>query len=275
MKITKVDSLDDAALEPYRTMRRTMEHRANGIFVAEGEKVVRRLLESNLEVLSLLLTPEWFEQYSTILTDRKVEQGAFIAAKERLEDIVGFGLHQGIMAIGKAPEQLDVAEFARKCHTPRLFVAADGIANAENMGVIARSCAAFGVRALIVGESSCDPYLRRSVRNSMGTIFSLPVAKVDKLSSVLESLRDEFSIKVIAADPKNESEDVSAADLTGDICLVFGSEGDGISREVMERCSERIKIAMYHGVDSINVAVSVGVILYETARQRNAAKSWS
>jgi tRNA G18 (ribose-2'-O)-methylase SpoU len=248
-----------------------MEHRVKGIFVAEGEKVVCRLIESNLDVVSILLTQEWLDKYFIILNDRQVEHGVFVAEKNQLEQIVGYGLHQGIMAIGRVPEPLDVLTFAKRCPEPRLFVAIDGIANSENMGVIVRNSAAFGVQVLIAGETSCDPYLRRSVRNSMGTIFKLPIAKVDKLSETLMKLRDGFSIRIVAADPKHDSVEITSIDLKKDICLVFGSEGEGISREVLDRCDVRVKIPMWQDVDSINVASSAGVVLYETARQRTTS----
>lgn len=268
MRVIKIDSLDVPALEPYRTMRRPMEHRAEGIFVAEGQKVVRRLVESNLEVVSLLLTQEWLDKYSDVLSNCQIEQGVFVAGKKQLEQIVGYGLHQGIMAIGKVPGSLDIWKMSKEYSSPNLFVAVDGIANSENMGVIVRNCAAFGVQALIAGETSCDPYLRRSVRNSMGTIFTLPVIKADKLADVLKKLRDDFLFQIIAADPKSDSVEMTTVNLTKDICLVFGSEGEGISGEILKHCSLRMKIPMYHDVDSINVASSVGVVLYETARQR-------
>lgn len=270
MRVTKIDSLDLPDLEPYRTMRRPMEHRAKGIFVAESEKVVRRLIESDLKVVSILLTQEWLDKYLSILNDRQVEHVVFVAEKSQLEQIVGYGLHQGIMAIGRVPEPLDVLDFVKRCPGPKLFVAVDGIANSENLGVIVRNSAAFGVQVLIAGETSCDPYLRRSVRNSMGTIFRLPIAKVDRLTETLMKLRDGFSVRIVAADPKQDAVEMASIDLTKDICLVFGREGEGISREVLDGCDVRMKIAMYHDVDSINVASSVGVVLYETARQRAA-----
>ena len=268
MRLTKIDSLDLLGLEPYRTLRRTLEHRAQGIFVAEGEKVVRRFVKSNLKIVSMLMTQEWLDEYSALFDDREIEEGVFVAEKGRLEQIVGYRLHQGIMAIGRVPENVDLFDLIKKSIPPKLFVAVDGIANSENMGVIVRNCAAFGAQGLIFDEASCDPYLRRSVRNSMGTIFNLPVVKVDKLSESLERLHGEFSIKTIAADPKSDSKEISGVNLSGDICLVFGSEGEGISHEILEQCPTRIMIPMYHDVDSINVASSVGVVLYEAVRQR-------
>ncbi len=275
MRLTKIDSLERAELGPYRTMRRPIEHRSAGIFVAEGEKVVRRLVESNLEIVSILLTPEWLNRCSSILAERKIEESVFVAEKSLLEHIVGYGLHQGIMAIGKVPEPVDAFNALASFKKPRLLVATDGIANSENMGVIVRNCAAFGAQLLIAGETSCDPYLRRSVRNSMGTIFSLPVSKVEKLYKTLEKLQSELFIRFVAADPKSGSIEVAQADLAGDVCIVFGSEGEGISREILEHCDIRIKIPMYHDVDSINVASSVAVILYEVAGRRAASSSQS
>ncbi len=268
MDITQIDSLSLPELEPYRTMRRTLEHRAKGIFVAEGEKVVRRLLESDLKVVSILLTRGWLNIYENLLENRQIENGIFVGEKSLLEQIVGCGLHQGIMAIGRVPEPVAIFDLLNKFPNPRLFVASDGIANSENMGVIVRNCATFGVQALIAGETSCDPYLRRSVRNSMGTIFKLPIASAEKLSIVLKRLRDEFSFQIVAAHPQEDSVELAKVDLTGDISVVFGSEGEGISRSVLDECTVRVKIPMKNDVDSINVASSVGVVLYEVSRQR-------
>lgn len=270
MKLNVIDisSLSMPELEPYRTMRRTMEHRSKGVFVAEGEKVVRRLVESDLKILSVLLTKEWFETYSSILKKRQIEQGVFIAEKVLLDQIVGYGLHQGIMALGRVPDAIDIFSYIKNFPEPRLLVAADGITNSENMGVIVRNCAAFGVQVLVTDRTSADPYLRRSVRNSMGTIFKLLIAGVDNLSETLRRLHDEFSFEIVAADPKENSTDITRIDLKDDVCVVFGSEGEGISHNILEQCGVRMKIPMRNNVNSINVATSVGVVLFEISRQR-------
>ncbi|HQT90816.1 MAG TPA: TrmH family RNA methyltransferase, partial [Candidatus Kryptobacter bacterium] len=205
MKLIKVESLEVPGLEPYRTMRRPAEHRAQGLFVAEGEKVVRRLVASDLEIVSVLLTEEWLKVYSVLLESRNIEARVFVAEKELLERIVGYGLHQGIMAIGKVPAEIDLFQTLEKVEKPRLLVAVDGIANSENMGVLVRNCAAFGAQALIVGETSCDPYLRRAVRNSMGTVFQLRISGTESLQSTLKRLREQFSIGIVAAHPRNDS----------------------------------------------------------------------
>jgi tRNA G18 (ribose-2'-O)-methylase SpoU len=272
MNLIRIGSLDVPGLEPYRTMRRPADHRARRIFVAEGEKVVRRLIQSELKIVSVLMTEEWSETYSVLLADRKIEEGVYIADKRLLEEIVGYGLHQGIMAIGRVPEETDPFEVKRGSGEPALLVAVDGIANTENMGVIVRNCAAFGTDALVVGETSCDPYLRRSVRNSMGTIFKLPIIHAKNLPADLAGMRERLGVRIIAAHPRPGSVDVAVADLMGSVCLVFGSEGEGVSRRVLDECDTQIMIPMHGSVDSINVATSVGVILYEVAKTRAAKK---
>lgn len=273
MKTIRIDSLSLPGLEPYLTMRRPVEHRERGIFVAEGEKVVRRLVESSLNVVSLLLTDEWLEKYSANLDQRPIEDGVFVAERKLLEEIVGYRLHQGIMAIGRVPEEADIFNTENDSDKTRLLIALDGIANSENMGVIVRNCAAFGVDTMIVGETSCDPYLRRSVRNSMGTVFQLPIARSEDLADTLRRLRAGFGTRIAAAHPQEGSERITDVDLTGDVCIVFGSEGDGISLRVLEACESRLTVPMKNGVDSINVGSSVGVVLYEAARQRGSASS--
>ncbi len=268
--ITRLLSLDLPELEPYLTMRRPAGHRERGIFIAEGEKVVRRLVESDLDIISILLTEEWLVTYSPLIEKRRVEEGVYVAGKKLLEEIVGYKLHQGIMAIGRVPEPADVFASEKPSNDRRLLVALDGVANSENMGVIVRNCAALGVDALIVGETSCDPYLRRSVRNSMGTIFNLPIAKCEHLVTVLESMRKDHGVRIVAANPRDGAVDVGSADLSGDLCIVFGSEGEGVSPQVLAGCETVVRIPMQHDVDSINVGSSVGVILYECARQRSA-----
>ncbi|MEK6569780.1 MAG: RNA methyltransferase substrate-binding domain-containing protein, partial [Bacteroidota bacterium] len=111
MEICRIDSLDSAELQPYRTLRRATEHIKQGIFVAEGEKVVSRLLDAQIEVVSLLLTEPWQEELGPSIEKRGVGNiKVWVAPKHLLESIVGFHLHQGVMAIGKIPRPVGFAE---------------------------------------------------------------------------------------------------------------------------------------------------------------------
>lgn len=269
MTIVPVLSLDERELQPYRTLRRPLEHERNGIFVAEGEKVVRRLLESTLEILTVLLTPEWLGEYRPLLEQRSGNLRVFVAHKQLVEEIVGFHLHQGIMAVARIPRPLALHEALAHVRHPALLVAVEGLTNAENLGVLVRNCAAFDVDALLVGETSSSPYLRRAVRNSMGTIFTLPVVHVASLVDSLRDLKSKHSVRVVAAHPHAKQVALQQASMTSDCCIVFGSEGEGISTAVLAACDDLVAIPMQEGVDSLNVASASAVFLYEAQRQRS------
>ncbi|HTR82142.1 MAG TPA: RNA methyltransferase [Bacteroidota bacterium] len=268
-KINRVNSIDLPSLEPYRTLKRPLEHHKAGFFVAEGEKVVRRLFESNLRIRSVLLTETWFRAYSDLIESRKEAIEIYLAEKEQMESIVGFPLHKGIMALADIPKEETVERIIARAPLPNLFVAVDGIMNSENLGVIVRNCASLGVQALLVAETSCDPYLRRAVRNSMGNIFSLAIVRSANIVEDLENLRSRFGMSIIAAHPRDENRSIEKIDFTHGCCIVFGSEGEGISRRVLEVCDHFVTIPMAHGVDSLNVASASAVVLYEVQRQRS------
>lgn len=166
VKTLHIATLDSPGLNPYKTLRRPTEHLRERIFVAEGEKVVRRLLVSDLFVRSLLVTPEWHDRLADEEgVQKRADMVIYIADQELLHSIVGFKLHQGIMGIANIPSTLSLEELVRGNASPRLLVALDGLVSAENVGTIVRNCAAFGAQGVLVGETSSSPYLRRAVRN--------------------------------------------------------------------------------------------------------------
>ncbi len=265
MKVITVDSLELPELAPYRTLRRPVEHYAQGIFVAEGEKVVRRLLASALDVLTMLLTPEWFEALGPAVAGRP--HTVYLAPRQLCESIVGYNLHQGIMAIGRIPPQRSIEETVGEGRGPMLLVALDGLVHAENVGVVMRNCAAFGVDAVLVGETSSSPFLRRAVRNSMGAAFHLPVVHCEDLAGAIRGPLRARGVITAGAHPHAAR---SLYDWTpsGRTCLVLGNEGLGLSDEVLRACDERVAIPMHNNTDSLNVASASAVFLAEFARRR-------
>ncbi|MCX6928445.1 MAG: RNA methyltransferase [Verrucomicrobia bacterium] len=263
----KIESLDLPELQPYRTMRRQHEHRQQGIFVAEGEKVVRRLLESQFIVVSLLLPEKWFLDLEPLLSARPEEIQVFIADKALLETLTGFSMYQGLLAVGRVPPLPSLAEVIVRSPRPRLLAAADGLSSAENLGALVRNCAALNAQALIVGETCSSPFLRRAVRSSMGTVFQLPVVETISLVQALSDLR-AHGIRCIAAHPHTDGLTLSQSSFAEDCCIVFGSEGYGISPTVLAACDEAAAIPMPATVDSLNVGSAAAVFLYEANRQR-------
>lgn len=277
MRIEKISSFDAPQLRPYATMRRPVEHEVQGIFVAEGEKVVRRLLESHFTVVSAVISEQWLESFRALVEARPEPITVYLAEKKWLETLTGFVMFQGVLAVGKIPRPASLDDVFTKSPAPRLFAAVDGLANSENLGALVRNCAAFGVQALVVGETSSSPFLRRAVRNSMGAIFQLPVVELGKaglrsdtagetLAQTLQAMRGR-GVRCIAAHPRGKKV-LSEANFTGDCCIVFGSEGEGISPAVLDSCDEAVAIPMPEKIDSLNVGAAAAVFLYEANRQR-------
>jgi tRNA G18 (ribose-2'-O)-methylase SpoU len=266
--VEKLETLDLPELGPYRTMRQQAEHRAQGIFVAEGEKVVRRLLASRLGVVSALLPEKWLRELAPLLEARPEAVRVFVAEKKLLETLTGFSMYQGLLAVGRVPAPLSLEELLAKGARPRLLAAADGLTSAENLGALARNCAAFHVQGLLVGETSASPFLRRAVRNSMGAVFHLPVLETASLVQTLGQLR-AHGLRLVAAHPHAQGRTLREADFRSDCCVVFGSEGYGLSPAVLAACDEAAAIPMPPSVDSLNVGSAAAVFLYEANRQRN------
>jgi len=301
LRIQKISSLELPELAPYRSLKRSAEHAALGIFVVEGDKVLHRLLESEFTVVSVLLLESRLAEFEPLLRARpEKEIAVFVCEKPAMAELVGFEIYQGVLAIGKIPAPQSLGKILAASPRPRFFAAMDGVGNAENIGVLMRNCVAFGVQALVVGETCSSPFVRRAVRNSMGAIFKLPVlelangsasrwgerprephqAKPDgspgvsphqsTLAQTLQELR-AHGVRCIAAHPHTDKKVLSQADFTGDCCIVFGSEGHGISAPVLAACDEAVAIPMANEVDSLNVSAAAAVFLYEVNRQRGRA----
>lgn len=268
LQIKPIQSLAAPELALYLTLRRVDEHERAGVLVATNAKVVRRLLTSRFTVMSALLTPAWLEQLEPELRARpENEIIVYVGEKELLETITGYQLHQGAMAVGKIPPRPDFENLLAQSPRPLLLAAAEGIASAENLGAIVRGCAAFGTHFLIVGETCGSPFQRRAVSGSMGSIFEQPVVQVDHLVQTLTTLRAR-GVRCLAAHPRPGAKKLSAVDLSGDCCLVFGAEGPGLTTPVLAACDDAVEIPMPSHMNSLNVAAAAAVFLYEATRQR-------
>jgi tRNA G18 (ribose-2'-O)-methylase SpoU len=268
VQITRLAALDRPELAPYATLRQHQEHKRGGIFVAEGDKVVRRLLESSFGVVSVLLPEKRLAEFEPMIRARPENVAVYVMEIAELEKLTGFPFFQGVLAVGKIPKAHSVESIVVAATSPRLLVGIAGLTNAENVGLVVRNCAAFGAQALIVDGSSASPFLRRAVRNSMGTIFKLPIAEVGNLREALQALKHQ-RVRIIAAHPHVEKKTITETDFASDCCVIFGSEGAGLSNELLEACDERVAVPMCNAVDSLNVGSAAAVFLYEAARQRS------
>jgi tRNA G18 (ribose-2'-O)-methylase SpoU len=268
LHIQTVRSVDAPELALYLTLKRVEEHERAGVLVAANLKVVKRLLASKFTVVSALLTPAWLEKLEPQLRARtETELPIYVAEQKVLETITGYKVHQGALAVAKIPPQPDLEMLLKNSPRPLLLAAVEGIASAENLGAVVRSCAAFGAHFLIVGETCGSPFQRRAVQGSMGTIFEQPIVRVENLVETLQLLRSR-GVRCLAAHPRVGAKKLSAVDLRGDCCLVFGAEGPGLTTSVLAACDDAVEIPMPSHMNSLNVAVATGIFLYEATRQR-------
>jgi len=262
-----IDDLNAPELAPYRTLRQMEEHRAKGIFVAQGEKVVQTLLKSEFKVISMITSEEWLDRVRPLLEARGEIVDAFIGSKKVLMELTGHSIYQPILAIGRIPRQPTIESMLMSLPRPYLLAALDGLSNAENIGATVRNAAAMGIQGLIIGETSCSPWLRRAVRTSMGGILSLPCVHVEDLSLTLRNLREQ-GIETVACHPRPDGVQLDDVDFSKDSCIVLGSEGLGISEKVLESCSVFSAIPIRRQIDSLNVANAAAIYFYEAQRQR-------
>jgi len=220
-----------------------------GTFIGDGDKVVRRMLKTT-RVDRILCTPEWIQKLP-------IPEGidVRVAPISRLISIVGFRLHQGLMALGEIPPE--------KPPSGTFHLALDGLANAENVGAILRSCAAFGVDGVILGPGTASPWLRRAVRVSLGAPLIVPVHTSPDLAATVRGLN------AYAAHIHGDRRDYRSVDYTKNACLVLGSEPNGVTDEVLRACKGVIYIPMASEWDCLNVAASAAVLLSEVRRQRS------
>jgi tRNA G18 (ribose-2'-O)-methylase SpoU len=263
-----IKDISDPRISPYRSLKgRALER--DGLFIAEGPRVVAGLLKSGIPVISCLATEQSYRKFKPILS-RSSLKGVpiYIAKRQDVERIIGFSFHQGLMAAARLPQKRSIDKVMETSGAAHFLVALNGVNDPENVGLIVRSAAAFGVDALIVDSRTYNPYYRRAVRVSMGSLFGLGVAYEDDLALALRRLKRVHKTRIIAASPGAKNRDIAKVDLSGNICLVFGNEDKGLSPEILRAADQRVRIPISKDIDSLNVACASAIFLHRAASQR-------
>ena len=214
-------------------------------FIGEGEEVVKALFNSKIEVISILMEEHYLAKVD-IPPDVKVK----LATKEELKKITGYVMHQGIMALGVKPQNVPISQMKGAA------VVLNGVVNAENVGAIIRNAVAFGVKNLVVDKHSSPPYLRRTIKVSRGALFQMNLHITSDLPALLKTKNS------IAACLTSDAVNLDDIPFTKDPYFVFGREGTGIDKDVLDTCPIKVKIPIDPIIDSLNVAVACGIILY-------------
>lgn len=269
MAVHIIKNINDPRVSMFHSLKgKDLEN--EGIFIAEGKRVAERLLEAGIEVVSCLTTDKVYKKFKLLL--RKAEKNGvpvYVGNKKDLGKIIGFRFHQGILIAAKAPERKKTEDVVKKKKKGHLLVALNNITDPENVGLIVRNAGAFGADAIIVDGRTCSPYYRKSVRVAMGVIFNLPLAYEGSLVPKLKWLKKEFGTRIIVTSPAARNKNISNIDTSGNICLVFGNEGEGVSPEISRLADLKVKIPVSSWVDSINVACASSVFLHHVSMERN------
>jgi tRNA G18 (ribose-2'-O)-methylase SpoU len=267
-RVFPIPTLDDPRVAPYRNLKDRDLAREGGRFIAEGELVVRRLLASAFQTESLLIADRKLEEIEPIVPPHIP---IYCAPADVVNRIIGFKFHSGVMAVGLRGPRPTLEQLASKWQQERItLVILPQVQNTENLGSMIRISSGLGASAMILGERSCDPWYRQSIRVSMGTVFSLPIVQSNDLLSDLKSLRERWGAQLIATVLDDQAEDLACAARAPRIAVLFGNEVTGLSPQEIAACDRKVTIPMNLGTDSLNVSVAAGIILYHFTRVRPA-----
>jgi tRNA G18 (ribose-2'-O)-methylase SpoU len=264
--LIEVAEAEDPRLADYRDLR-DVELRKNveaehGLFLAEGEKVVRRAVEAGFAVRSFLMAPRWLEGLADVLD--RTDAPCYVVDEDLAERVTGFHVHRGALASLERQPLRSVRDVVAGART---IVALEDVVDHTNVGAIFRSAAALGVDAVVLSPRCADPLYRRAVKVAMGAVFTVPYARMERwYDGVVELSRAGFT--TVALTPSADSMEIEAAVRGLDrVALLVGSEGPGLSQRWMACADRRAVIPMTAGVDSLNVAAAAAVACYVTARR--------
>ena len=241
-----------------------------GIFIAESPKVIHVALDAGYEPLALLCERKHITGDAANLISRcekayrptaaHPELPVYTGERDLLAQLTGYTLTRGVLCAMRRPTEPTVEDV---CRDARRVVVINGVVDTTNIGAIFRSAAALGIDGVLLTPDSCDPYNRRAVRVSMGSVFLVPWTwmKNDDGFGLLKRL----GFRTTAMALSDDSIPLDAAELKQEqrLAIVMGTEGDGLPREVIQGCDYVVRIPMAHGVDSLNVAAAAAVAFWE------------
>ena len=256
----------DPRLADYRDLR-DVELRKNleaehGLFLAEGEKVVRRAVEGGFTPRSFLMAPRWLDGLADVLASSPAP--CFVMSEALAEEVTGFHVHRGALA---SLERRPLPSVTEVLAGARSVLVLEDIIDHTNVGAILRSGAALGFDAVLLAPRCADPLYRRAIKVAMGAVFTVPWTRLQDWYDALPSLSALGFTTValtLADDAVPLEEAVSGLDR---VALVLGSEGHGLSSRWEKSADRRAIIPMRDGIDSLNVAAASAVACYVTARR--------
>lgn len=262
MPIVHISDLNHPDLAPYTALTEAqLRNRLNpdqALFIAESPKVINVALNQGYAPLSLLCEERHIEGDAAAIIERCPDLTVYTGSREMLATLTGYTLTRGVLCAMRRPAPLSLEEVTREA---RRIVVIDGVVDATNIGAIFRSAAAIGIDAVLLTPTSCDPFNRRSIRVSMGTVFQVPWTWIPEGAQALKAL----GIKTAAMALSDNSLPLDAPELKQipRLALIMGTEGDGLPQATIDSSDYVVRIPMKHDVDSLNVAAAAAVACWE------------
>jgi tRNA G18 (ribose-2'-O)-methylase SpoU len=269
--MTRIELISDPAdprLADYVSLRdvelRTSLESEHGLFLAEGAKVVRRAIEAGYDARSFLMAPRWCGTLGDVL-DRAGDVPCYVAEPEVIEQVAGYRVHRGALASMHRRPLHDVATLLASA---RRVVVLEDLVDHTNLGAIFRCAAAFGMDAVLLSPRCADPLYRRAIKVSMGTVFTVPYARMPDWFDGLVRLR-EGGFQVLALTPAPDAVPLASVGLgagqSDRVAVVLGTEGEGLSERWLRSADVRVSIPIAPGVDSLNVSAAAAIAFYVLA----------
>lgn len=261
--ITKITDIYDPRVQAFsRLTEAQLRNRldpSRGIFIAESPKVIRVALDAGFCPVSLLCEEKHILGDAQDIVKRLQEQSidVYTGSRELLASLTGYTLTRGVLCAMRRPVEIAVEQVVADA---RRVVVIDGVVDATNIGAIFRSAAALGIDAVLVTRSSCDPWNRRAIRVSMGSVFLVPWTWLEDYSQLRQI---GFKTCAMALEDRSISIDAPILQEQDRLAIIMGTEGEGLPDETIKGADFVVKIPMAHGVDSLNVAAAASVAFWE------------
>ena len=265
MAVVRISDPADERVRDYTGLTdmalRRLREPAEGLYLAESEKVIRRALAAGHRPRSYLMAPRWLDDLADLVADAEAAGvPVYVGEPDVLQALTGFHLHRGAIAAMHRPPLPSVDDVIAGA---RRVAVLEDVVDHTNVGAMFRSAAALDVDAVLVTPRCADPLYRRSVRVSMGTVFQVPWTRIEPWPEGMESLqRNGFTVAALALADDSVTLDELAADPPERLALVLGTEGHGLAERTVSSSDVVVRIPMSGGVDSLNVAAASAVAFW-------------
>lgn len=262
MPVIPITDLDDPRLADYSHLTDVALKKArgteHGLYLAESALVLERALRAGHAPRSVLALGSAVDEAVALVGD---DVPVFSGPPELLEQLTGYLLHRGLIASMHRPPLPSVEALVADA---RRVVILENVVDPTNVGAIFRSVAGIGADAVLVTERCSDPFYRRAIRVSMGTVLQVPWTRLGDWMTAREQLAG-FHLAALALEPGAVSLREFAATAPERVALVLGTEGEGLTSEALAAADTIVQIPMAHGIDSLNVAATAAVAMYALA----------